>query len=248
MRERRLPPPRVSRHTGAVPGARVALLAPMQPELRPLVRPLGLAPHPSGGGLYGGRLGAREVTAAVSGIGTAAAARAAERLLGEGRAEHLVVVGIAGGIGPSVAVGDLVVPERVLDLASGREYRPARLGGALPRGLLVTSDALVTDRGEIARLEARGAVAIDMETAAVAAVCEARGCPWSVFRGISDRADGGGADEAILGLAGPDGRGDLLAVARFVLTRPWRIPELVRLARGMGLATRRAADAALRAL
>ena len=230
------------------PPGRVAFLAPMQPELRPLVRPLSLKARPGGGGLYAGRAGAFEVVATVSGIGTGAAARATERLLRDGRVDHLVVVGIAGGIGPSVAIGDLVVPERVLDLASGREYTPARLGDATPRGLLATSGVLITELREIARLEARGAVAIDMETAAVAAVCEERGCPWSVFRGISDRADGGGADGDILRLAGPDGRGDLPAVARFVLTRPWRIPELVRLGRGMGLATKRAASAALRAL
>lgn len=229
-------------------GARVALLAPMWPELRPLLRPLALRRRPGAGELYAGRAGAREVLAAVTGIGTAAAARAAERVLDEGSAERVVVVGIAGGIGPSVAIGDLVVPERVVDLASGREYRPARLGEAVPRGMLATSDALIADLGEIARLEARGAVAIDMETAAIAAVCEARGCPWSVFRAISDRADGGGADAEILCLAGPDGRGDLRAVASFLVRRPWRIPELVRLARGTALATRCAAAAALRAL
>jgi adenosylhomocysteine nucleosidase len=229
-------------------GARVALLAPMQPELRPLVRPLSLASAPGGGGLYTGRGRTCDVLAVVSGIGTAAAARATERLLGAAPVRHLLVVGIAGGIGPSVAVGDLVVPERVLDLDSGRELRPAPLGDAVPRGLLATSGALITDLRRIADLEARGAVAIDMETAAVGAVCEGHGCPWSVFRGISDRADGGGADEDILRLAGPDGRGDFAAVARFLLTRPWRIPELVRLGRGMSVATRRAADAALRAL
>ena len=87
-----------------------------------------------------------------------------------------------------------------------------------------------------------------METAAVAEVCEKRGCRWSVFRGISDRADGGGADADVLRLAGPDGRGNLPAVARFVLTQPWRIPELARLAWGMSRATKCAASAALRAL
>ncbi|UCE87523.1 MAG: nucleoside phosphorylase, partial [Deltaproteobacteria bacterium] len=89
---------------------------------------------------------------------------------------------------------------------------------------------------------------IDMETAAVAAVCERRRCPWSVFRAISDRADDGSTDAAVLALAGPDGRPDLLAVARLVLTRPRRVPQLVRLARGATRAARVAASAAVAAL
>ena len=87
-----------------------------------------------------------------------------------------------------------------------------------------------------------------METAAIAAVCERRGCPWSVFRAISDRADDGSTDAAIFGLAAPDGAPDVRAVARFLVTRPWRIPQLVRLGRGLARATQTAANAALRAL
>ena len=87
-----------------------------------------------------------------------------------------------------------------------------------------------------------------METSAIAAVCERRGCPWSVFRAISDRADDGSSDPAVLGLAGPDGSGDLRAVARLLLRQPWRVVQLARLARGLNLATARAAQATLRAL
>jgi hypothetical protein len=226
---------------------RVAILAPMPAELRPLLRPLGLGP-PGPAGLRVGSLGALEVVAATTGIGTRAAARAAERVLDAAAFDHLVVVGVAGGIGPSVAVGDLVVPERVVDLASGREHRPAPLGASAPRGLLATSDALLSDPSEAARLAALGFVAIDMETAAIASVCERRGCPWSVFRAISDRADDGSTDEAVLRLAGPDGRPNLREIARFVATRPGRIPQLARLARGLRRATRSAAAACVREL
>jgi nucleoside phosphorylase len=221
----------------------------MRPELRPLVRPLALRRVDSGSGAsFSGTLGRLEIAATITGIGTGAAARAAERVLDAGAVDHLVVVGIAGGIGASVAIGDLVVPERVVDLATDSEYRPAALGDVAPRGTLVTSDGLLADRGELRRLAETGAVAIDMETAAIAAVCERRGCAWSVFRGISDRADDGSMDEAVFGLAGPDGSGDFAAVARFLLTRPWRIPQLVRLARGMDRAANAAAAAAVRAL
>jgi len=221
----------------------------MRSELRPLVRPFGLRPgEAAAGALLPGRIGRVEVVAAMTGIGTRAAAHAARRALDSGPVDRLVVVGIAGGIGPSVAIGDLVVPEVVIDLATGAEHRPAPLGRAAPRGALATSDELLVDLEEVARLERRGVVAIDMETAAIGAVCEERRCPWSVFRAISDRADDGTTDPAVFGLAGPDGGPNLPALARFLLTRPWRVPQLARLARGLRVATHAAAAAAIAAL
>jgi adenosylhomocysteine nucleosidase len=228
---------------------RVAILAPMRAELLPLMRPLSLSPARSGDGtLLLGAVGRVEVVATTTGIGTLAAARTAERVLDFTPLDHLLVVGIAGGIGSSVDIGDLVVPDVVIDLSTGAEHRPSHLGSTASRGTLVTLDELLVDQDEARRLERRGVIAIDMETAAIAAVCERRGCLWSVFRAISDRADDGSTDAAVFGLAGPDGDPDVSALARFVLTKPWRVPQLARLARGMRLATRTAASAAVNAL
>ncbi len=231
------------------PILRVALLAPMQVELRPLVRALSLRRARAGdGGLLSGTVGRVAIIATTTGIGTRAAAYTADRILASNHVDHLIVAGIAGGIGPTVGIGDLVVPDLVLDLVTKAEFRPASLSSAAPRGTLVTSDELLVDREEAARLERQGVIAIDMETAAIAAVCEARHCPWSVFRAVSDRADDGSTDQAILGLAGPKGAPEFPAIARFVIRTPWRIPELGRLARGMRLATGTVASATLRAL
>lgn len=230
-----------------VAGRRVAVLAPMRQELGPLLRPLSLREAETAG-LLTGSAGALEIVATITGIGMQAATLAAERVLDAGRVDHLVVVGIAGGIGASVAIGDLVLPEVVRDLATGVEHRPVALDPTPPRGTLVTSDRLVVDPTEVAGLARSGVIAIDMETSAVAAVCEARGCPWSVFRAISDRAGDAAIDLDVLGLAGKDGTPDLPALARMLWKRPGRIRELARLGRGMRLATRAAAAAAVRAL
>jgi nucleoside phosphorylase len=230
------------------PVRRIAFLAPMRSELRPLVRRLRLRPRAGEAGVYEGRAGAAEVVAATAGIGTRAAARAAERVLAAGPVDLVVVVGVAGGVGPRVALGALIVPERVVDLATGAEHRPAALGGAAPRGTLATSDALIADPAELARLEREGVVALDMETAAVAAVCERRGRPWAVFRAISDRAGDPAVDPAVLALVGPDGRPDLRALARFLLPRPWRALRLARLGRDLRRATHAAAAAAVESL
>ena len=221
----------------------------MRSELAPLVRPLGLTlSRERDLGLLWGAAGATEVVASLTGMGLRAGAEAAGRMLDAASPDHLVVVGIAGGIGENVAIGDLIVPERVLNLDTGETVTPTSLGGTKPRGTLASSDVLLEAPEQAEKLRLQGVVAIDMETAAIAAVCERRGCPWSVFRAVSDRADDGSTDASILGLADSQGNPNLAAVVRFVLTRPQRIPQLVRLARGASAATRTAANASLRAL
>ncbi len=230
--------------TDSTPRRRIAVLAPMRSELRPVVRRLGLRSSRAGApGQFWGRVGSIEIVATTAGIGTRAAAQSAERILDQRPIHHLVVVGIAGGIGAGIAVGDLVVPEIVIDLSTDREYRPTPLGRAQPRGILVTSDELLIGAAEVAGLEQRGVVAVDMETAAIAAVCDRRGCPWSVFRGISDRPGDGLVDPAVLSLTGPEGEPKVAALVRFVLAHPRRIPQLARLGQGLHLATRAAAEA-----
>lgn len=229
--------------------SRIALLAPMRMELQPFTRPLGLAPGEgaSEGFLFGSSRHV-DVVATMTGIGMHAAARQASRMLDANTPEHLIVVGIAGGIGESVAVGDLVVPETVLNLETGETYRPTPLGSARPRGTLASADGVLESPADAERVRQRGVIAVDMETAAVAAICEERGCPWSVFRAVSDRADDGTTDAAVLELAGSDGNASLASVVRFVLRRPHRIPQLVRLGMGASKAARTAATATLDAL
>ena len=226
---------------------RVGLLAPMRQELAPLVRRLSLRRAETHTALYVGMAGRVEIVAALTGIGTLAAAAATERLLGATKLDHVMVVGIAGGVDADQPIGTLIAPEVVVDGTTGHEYRPVQLGALPPRGRLVTWDRLVTGLDEAAELKQSGVVGLDMETAAIAAVCERRGCPWSVFRAISDRVTDGTTDPAVLALAGPDGSGDARAVARYLLARPWRIVRLVRLAHSTLRAANAAADAAIRA-
>ena len=218
----------------------------MPSELRPLVRAASLRPERLDESLvYRGRVGNATAVAAKTGIGTRAAARAAEHLLDSEPLDHLIIVGIAGGIGLAVANGDVVVPELVIDGASGQTYQPAPLAGLPARGLLETSDEFVVEPERVARLAARGVVAVDMETASIAAVCVRRKCPWSVVRAISDRV--GKLPIDILGLVKPDGSPNLRAVARYLMTHPGRLPTLLSLARDSGRAARAAARTALRA-
>ena len=226
---------------------RIAILAPMPSEMAPLVRVLSL--ERSGDGVaveYSGRTGGAEIVAARTGIGTKGAAEATERILGTGSVDHLLVVGIAGGVPPGTKVGDLVVPELVVNGATGSEHRPSPLGDIAPRGTLSTSDEFLVDEARLAEMADRGVVAVDMETAAIGAVCEAQDCAWSVFRGISDMA--GETDDEVINLAHPDGSPNLPAAARYLLRRPWKLPGLTRLARDATAAAKSAAEAAAAAI
>jgi adenosylhomocysteine nucleosidase len=232
----------------------------MPPELRPVVKRLGLRPLPGEDGrrvgrrAHGGRYGAVDLVAAMTGIGPDAAASATRRLLDGPPIDHVVVVGVAGAIDERLGIGDLVAVDCVVDDHTGNEYRPHPLGGGSGRagdadgqgavaGSLHTSGEFIVDPDRVAELRAKGVVALDMETAAVAAVCDERGRPWSVIRTISDRSSDGLADESVFELAGPDGSPNLAAVARFVVRHPGQVPGLVRLGRDMRVATQAAASA-----
>jgi adenosylhomocysteine nucleosidase len=226
--------------------AQVAVLAPMPSELRPVVRRLGLAPVGRDGvTIYGGAIGEVDVVATRTGIGTRRARETTERMLGRGPVDHVVVVGIAGGMGTS-RVGDVVFPEVVVDKDSGAEYRPAPLPGVTARGRLVTHDDFDMGADELRRLVAEGFVAVDMETAAVAEVCARAGCPWSAVRVISDIV--GVTPGDVIDLANADGSPNLGAAVRYVVRRPWRIPRLLRLGRDSAMAAGRAAATTERVL
>ena len=228
---------------------RVAVLAAMVPELQPVVRALALQPLALGGArAYRGHAGGREVVAAVTTMGTHAAAEVTGRLLDAHAVDHVIVVGICGGIDRGLELGALVVPEAVLDEATGTQVHPTPLGGATARGTLLTTDVLHRDPAKLDDFRRRGVVAVDMETAAIGAASEARGIPWSVFRSISDWAGDPDVDAALVGMSNPDGTANPRAVLRFVLTHPRRIPKLARLGAGMRLAVRNSTAAALAAL
>jgi adenosylhomocysteine nucleosidase len=230
---------------------KVAMLAPMPSELKPITKALSLQPESSGAGvpLHRGRAGNVDIVAMRTGMGLAAAARAAERILDLGDIDRLVVVGIAGSVDDRYEIGDVLQPEVVIDGASGTELRPAALGTRIaPGGVLWTSDEFNSDPDHVGRLAAKGVTALDMETAAIGAVCDARGTPWSVFRSISDRVTDGIVGEEVFALANPDGSPNLGRSVRYIARHPQQLPRLVGIARDALKAANAAAREAVAAI
>ncbi|MCX7620257.1 MAG: hypothetical protein N2037_05355 [Acidimicrobiales bacterium] len=223
------------------------MICAMRSEVGPIARGLGLEPcHIDGcAAAYQGYAGSIHVVAVVTTMGTKAAQRATEALFATMPIDHVMVAGVAGGVDPTLAIGQLVVPEVVIDSASGRELHPVTLPGHRASGVIATSDALHYGDEELNALLQAGITAVDMETASIGAVCEQHGCPWSAFRAISDRVQEAGHNYEAFSLANPDGTPDMSAVAWFVLRRPWRVPHLVRLGRGAHRAITQAAEATI---
>jgi adenosylhomocysteine nucleosidase len=225
---------------------RVGMLAPMQVELQPIVRQLGMTDE-GDGTRYRGKAGDLEVVALLTNIGMPAGADAARRIL-ELDVDWVMVVGVAGGVDHEhLAIGDVVVPESVVDRATGESFRPTHVGDIPARGIISCGDELMCDPVAIAQMEKDGVVAVEMESAAVAPVCEDAGIPWSVFRGISDFADAGLVDDALFAMTKPDGSADADAITRYLEENPERVQVLEQLAKDTMLAVDNAAAAAIRA-
>jgi adenosylhomocysteine nucleosidase len=230
------------------PDETLAFVCAMPMELEPITRRLSLEEEAVGHtAAQVGSLGEHRVFGIVTGMGTKFAADGATRLLDAIDVDRVVAVGITGAVENETPIGALVLPELVVDGNTGARFVHHPVGTATHVGTMWTTDSLISDLDEIASLRARGVVALDMETAATAAVCEARGIPWSVFRAISDRATDGSLDDEVFRLSNLDGTPNNEAIERFLAEHPERLEAMVKLAEGAQLAAELAADAAISA-
>lgn len=108
----------------------IAFICAMPMEARPLARKLSLHPDRAGDVKHrSGSLAGHPVVAVVTGMGTRLATGMTTRLLDAITVDRVVVVGITGAVDDITPIGTLVLPEVVVNSATGAEYRPAPLGG-----------------------------------------------------------------------------------------------------------------------
>lgn len=188
----------------------------------------------------------------IGGIGAERASHAAEQLVARG-VEALVSWGIAGGLHPELVPGTLLLPRDIIGHCGEafacdphwRDQLRARLRGIVPlhEGELLESRTIVSSAEAKAMLFARSkAVAIDMESAAVARVARRADKPFVAIRALADPASEGlpGAARAATSRNGELRLGGLMGA---VIRRPGELTALVRLARHT-----HAAQSALRAV
>jgi adenosylhomocysteine nucleosidase len=227
---------------------RVVVLAPMPLEMHAIVSAFGLAPTSDAEGApWTGRVGDSDVTAIHIGMGPPLTRAATARLLeGPAPADHVMIAGICGGLDPDLPVGTLINPELLTLHSTGVTYRHHPPGDGPLSGRLITTEGVTFDVPLSERFFAEGCIAVDMESAAVAEVCEAKGCPWSVYRCIGDRHFDGLLDPRLVALTNQDGSGDSAAIRRLVADEPELAAKLERLSHDTANAARLAAEAAVR--
>lgn len=135
----------------------------------------------------------------VSGAGTQAARRYAERAIAAFSPEIILVSGVAGSLSASTTVGAVVVPSRWIDLQSSTSVPVDSLLLSEARFLppIHVVDAGITlDRflSDSTALRERASV-VDMESAIIANIAAERHIPFLSVRGVSDHADGSDTDE-----------------------------------------------------
>ncbi|MBN1394835.1 MAG: hypothetical protein JW959_07420 [Pirellulales bacterium] len=141
-----------------------------------------------------GGLDGRRVALIRSEAGRKNAARATEILIQGHRPRRVVSAGLAGGLSPELRRNDIIVADRLLSIDGGERLisLPPALSEArsgVHRGALLTVDRPVRLPDDKKRLfEQYGALAVDMETFAVAEVCCRLDVPFLSVRAINDAA------------------------------------------------------------
>jgi adenosylhomocysteine nucleosidase len=144
-----------------------------------------------------GTLDDRRLIVMQSGAGREAAARATEALISGHQPQWVVSAGLAGGLSKDVPRGDFLMANHVADVEGNSMaidfHIDADVLAGLPHlhvGRLLTVDAIVRTPEEKRSLATKhNAVAVDMETTAVADVCRHQHVRFLSVRIISDGTD-----------------------------------------------------------
>jgi adenosylhomocysteine nucleosidase len=152
-----------------------------------------------GGGFVArqGGLKGRHVVLLESGVGREAARRGTEALLAGHRPSWVVSAGFAGGLQAQVKKNDIVMANSVADLEGRRlaidlKMSPEALAAVpgLHVGRLLTIDRVIHRPDEKRHLgQEHGALAVDMESSAVAEVCGQTGTRFLAVRIVTDAMD-----------------------------------------------------------
>ncbi len=181
----------------------------------------------------------------VSGIGAAAAERAARELISDG-CERLISFGLAGALSPGLKAGDVVLADRVVDPAGAVVGEPSadwveavagRLGEmadgpALHIGGIVSAPEIITSSVEKAALHsATGGLAVEMEAAGAARAAADHGVAFLCVKAISDTADQN-LPVNLSGVIKPDGTPRPGTLLGGLLARPGDVARFFALSRG----------------
>ena len=203
--------------------SRVAIVAALEREVRPLVKSWRASEKEFSGRQF--RFYEQgDVVLVCGGIGAEAARRAAEAVIAVFSPSVVYSVGFAGALDPTLKVGDVVQPRRVVNAGDGSSLMLDR-----GEGVLVSFGSVASPAQKASLRDSFQAQAVDMEAASVARAAEARGAGVAVVKVISDEFD---FDfPAMERFVDSNGRFLEGRFAWYTALRPWQWPKVARLAR-----------------
>jgi adenosylhomocysteine nucleosidase len=218
---------------------RVAIIAAMPAELKPLVRGW-RHERLNGVDLWHRNFNGGEWIAACAGAGVAAAARAFVEIEKNGEVDMGISTGWAGALREELAPGQACDVSAVIDARTGE-----RFVAACPRNdcWLVTNPKVAGAHEKLRLAETYQAALVDMEAAGIAHLAAMRGIPFYCIKGISD----GYRDQLpdFNRFISPDGHFKLARFCVFALLRPWHWPALIRMGENSSKAARAIAESVL---
>lgn len=169
------------------------------------------------------------------GVGPAMAGERIGHLLKTAKPRLVVCAGFAGGLDPKLGVGDLVVGENLCSeeiLVRARDIASSQAGVSVGR-IVSGASAVETVNDKTALFQKTGALAVDMESEAIAAACRAAGVPLLVVRTISDPA----GDDLPVPFANwfdiEKQRPNVPGLLKYLALHPGRIGPFARFVRGL---------------
>jgi adenosylhomocysteine nucleosidase len=209
---------------------KVAMVAALEREVRPLVRHWRRVERE-----YEGRrfkfFENGSVVLVCGGIGTEAARRATEAVIALYQSEIVQSVGFAGALDPSLKVGEIFSPSRVIDASDSSSIQT---GTGV--GVLVSAPTIAGVEQKVKLAKCYGAQAVDMEAAAVGRGAQARGVGFMAVKAISDESTF--AMPPMDRFVGRDGNFCETAFAASLATRPWLWSKFFQLVRNSTKASR----------
>lgn len=165
-----------------------------------------------------GTLNGKRVVAAVAGVGKVNAAVTALLMIREFKVSSVINIGVAGGLEPSLRIGDIVIADRVVEhdmdttplgdepgfitgldrvymdcdknIADILEKCAKDMGKHTVRGTVASGDQFICRDDQRSRLiSVFNAAAAEMEGAAIGHVCVMSGVGFGVLRAMSDCAN-----------------------------------------------------------
>ena len=210
--------------------SRIAIVAAMPGELKPLVHGWKQIASPPGTDAWQGKLNSTDCVAVCAGMGRQAAERACAIAAESGPYTALVSVGWAGALSCGMQPGSAYAVNEVIDAVTQDRFATRSTSDANPARLRLVTIDHVAHAAEKRQLgEKYKAVMVDMEAAAVARVADSQRVAFYCLKAISDTS--GEVLPDFSRYTDPHGHLRLPALLAHVVVRPKYWAGLGRMAR-----------------